>query len=120
MRRAVLFAAALALPGASAPTVGAEGAMRMMLAASSLPIPASSTCHAIVPGVPRPTLGDLLATPLAALDGGENRVAGGCDRGQCRVQITHSAGEDVFSSEYRFRTAHGKLTPASLRCFGTP
>ena len=118
----ILIAATLALPGAApvSPTVKTEAALRMLLAASSLPIPPSSSCHGIIPGVPRPRLGDFLATAFAGLDAGANRVSGGCDGNRCKVQITHSAGEDVFSYDYRFRTARGKLVPASLGCFSTP
>ena len=118
----LILAAVSVLPGAALarPVVGTEAALRMLLAASALWIPPASSCYGIIPGLPQPKLGDFLATPLAALDSGTNRVTGGCEQGQCRVRITHSAGEDVFSSEYRFRTARGRLVPASLRCFSTP
>lgn len=123
MTRIILAALAGTLLAAAAPAppaVGAEPALRLLLAAASMPIPPSSSCYGIIPGVPRPKLGDFLATPLAALDSGTNRVSGGCTHGQCHVRITHNAGEDVFSSEFRFRTLRGRLVPASLSCFSTP
>lgn len=121
--RAILppLAGALLLGAAPAPPAeGTEPALRLLLAASSLPIPPSSSCYGVIPGVPKPKLGDFLATPLAALDSGTNRVSGGCAKGQCHVRITHNAGEDVFSSEFSFRTLRGRLVPASLRCVSTP
>jgi len=122
-RRTIRVAAALLLLGA-APVIQSEtteDALRVLLAASSLPIPPASSCYGLVRGVARPTLGDFLATPLAGLNQGTNRVTGGCDRDRCRVLITHSAGEeDLFSYEYRFRTARGRLVPASLTCISTP
>ncbi len=120
---AVLLAAALAIPSPTSATTieKTEAALRILLAASSLPVPSSSpSCHSILSGVPRPTIGDHLATPLSGLDRGANRVSGACDRGRCRVRITHRAGEDVFSYEYRFRTEQGRLVPDSLECFSTP
>ncbi|MBE7202271.1 MAG: hypothetical protein INR70_31320 [Parafilimonas terrae] len=121
-RWVVLPAAALVLPHAAsgASTEGAEAALRILLAGASLAIPHASSCYGVIPSVPRPTLGDLVATPLAGLDRGVNRVEGGCERGRCRIRISHRAGEDVFSHEFRFRTAQGRLVPASLRCLSTP
>jgi len=119
--RAPALAVALLLTAAApAAAEGTEAALRILLAGSSLPVPPSPSCQGIRPAGPRPTIGDLLAIPLAGLDGGTNRVGGGCDRGRCRVRITHRAGEDVFFYEYRFRAARGRLVPASLECFSTP
>jgi hypothetical protein len=123
MIRRLAIVAALLLPAAAprAPAVNAEGALRLLLGASATPIPAASSCHAVVPGVSRPTLGDLLATPLAGLDGGANRVTGGCEDGRCHVKITHRGEEeDVFAAEYRFSARGGRLVRASLSCFSTP
>ena len=124
-RLAALAAAALALPAAApvAPVepVGVEGALRFLLAAMSLRTATlPSSCHAMIVGVPKPTLGDMLAIAFGGFDGGDNRVAGGCTGDQCRVEIGHDAGDDVYSFEYRFRTTGGKLVPASLLCGSTP
>lgn len=124
-RLIALAAAALALPAAAPVTpvtpVDVEHALRFLLAATSLPVTAATpSCGGLIVGVPKPTLGDMLAIPFGGLDGGVNRVAGGCIGDQCSVQIGHDAGDDVYSYEYRFKTARGKLVPASLQCFSTP
>ena len=119
--RLIFSAGMLVLIAAVPPSsVSTEGAMRMLLAAAPMSVPPSSTCYGMIPGVPRPTLGDMLAIPLAALDRGANRVSGGCRDDRCRIRITHSAGEDVFSYDYRFRAERGAMVPASLECFSTP
>lgn len=124
MRRYLLLASILSLPGAApaTPFERTEVALRSLIAASSLPTASSSaSCQGTVPGLPRPTLGDLLVQPLAGLDGGSNRINGGCARGACWVRITHRGREeDVFAYEFRFRVARGQLVPASLECFSTP
>lgn len=103
-----------------APIVRTEVALRYLLGASALSLPRSSPCAGVIAGVPLPRFGDYLAIAFSGLDGGANRVWGGCDRERCRIQITHAAGEDVYSYDYRFRVARGKLVPASLTCFSTP
>lgn len=118
-----MIGALLAAAVAAEPADGAAPALRPLLAltaAADTPLAAGSSCGGAIPGVRRPTLGALLASRLAYLDAGENRVTGGCEAGACKVEITHAAGEDVASAQFRFRLKAGRLDPKSLSCILTP
>ena len=121
---AVMLACATVPARADSPESRALPAVAALLAASALPVAAGSTCYGILPGVAAPTLGALVASRLAYLNGGRNEVAGGCGEGgdasRCRVTMRHSDGEDVASADFRFRVVDGRLDPASLVCAFTP
>ena len=131
MKAALLLVALLQVAGGDGPPPRTQAplndtgkALSLLLAASATPIKHGSSCDEAIVGKPRrplgPTLADVMADKLTGFEEGSNRGAGGCAGDQCRVVLTHQGGEeDLFQWEYRFRTARGKLVPASLSCFGT-
>jgi hypothetical protein len=83
--------------------------------------PAQSGCEGTLPGIRRPTVGDLVASRLAVFESGENRVSGQCNAaGQCHVDMSHADGEDVSSARFAFRTSGKRAVRSSLRCAFTP
>ena len=114
---APILALALAVERGAAPGLPP---LLALLAASDTPMAPGSSCAGAIPGVRHPTLGALLASRLAYLETGENRVTGSCKAGACRVQVTHADGEDVASAEFRFRIKASRLDPRTLVCILTP
>ena len=109
------------LAQAATPEGEARSAISLLLKASSMPVDQATSCHGTIPGIDRPSLGDLVASRLVALDGGKNAITARCEQPSlCRVTIAHADGEDVSSAEFRFRIADGRLAPASLTCVLTP
>lgn len=119
----VLAWACLLGPGTAAaapdPTAAAT-AWRALLASANARIPADSSCHGDYGTGATPTVGDLLASQLAYMHRGRNRIEGQCRRAQCKLTLARAAGEDVSSITIEFRTARGRAVPASLSCLMTP
>ena len=69
-------------------------------------------------------LKDLLSMQLAGLYQGKNnikgKIRGNGNTKQCSLEITHAAGEVVYSFELRFLARRGKILMNTLRCVSTP
>ena len=120
----LLYCARSSFAGAASPENETGSAIAALLAASSLPVHQGSSCHGVLPGIAKPSLGDVVASRLDALDGGRNTVTAHCETSEnppvCHVIIAHADGEDVSSAEFRFHLVGGRLDSGSLVCVLTP
>ena len=68
-------------------------------------------------------MGNLFAMEIATFVNGANKVEGKCSGTHiesCKIDITHSHGEDVSSAHLTFKVIAGKMVLDSLRCVLTP
>lgn len=98
--------------------------LRALLSASNEVIPAGSSCKGNYGQLGQARLKDLLSAQLAYLYQGDNKIIGKRqikgDSKHCVLNITHVAGEDVYSAEIRFTTRKGKVIMNTLHCLITP
>lgn len=100
-------------------------ALTALMEVANEPIPKESPCMGHYGTHEPPRIKDLLSMPLAYLDTGENRITGTVeDLGQgeqlCTLLITHAKGEDVASTQIRFKLHRGKALVGTLTCLMTP
>lgn len=95
-------------------------ALTFLFSASNEFIPKSSSCHGSYGQQGKVTVKDLLSMQMAYLYSGENIIQGTCAANQCKVEITHVAGEDVSSAIIKFKIEQGKVDIATLQCTITP
>jgi hypothetical protein len=101
-------------------TVAAARALRALLASANAEIPKKSSCYAFYGQRGMFTVKDVLAPQLANLTDGKNVIEAGCDRNQCRVEISHEQGESVSLAKLQFTVRNERAVVASLACDITP
>ena len=95
--------------------------LSILFKSSQKTIPKQSSCNGDYGQKGPATIGDLLAMQLAYMQKGTNTIVGQCDANKlCRLNINHSAGEDVYSAEISFNTSKDKLMVETLSCVITP
>ena len=95
-------------------------ALTLLFSAANEFIPESSSCHGSYGQQGTATVKDLLSVQMAYLYSGKNIIQGDCTAKQCKVEITHAAGEDVSSAIIKFKIARGRVNTATLQCIITP
>lgn len=95
-------------------------ALQLLLRAGGQFIPRNSTCFGQYGQSGAPRIYDLLSSRFAYLHNGQNVISGWCEAQRCKVEIRHSAGEDVASATISFREQGGALQIRSLGCVLTP
>lgn len=95
--------------------------LSILFKSSQKTIPKQSSCNGDYGQKGPALIGDLLAMQLAYMQKGTNAIAGQCDvNNLCKLNINHSAGEDVYSAEISFNMSKNKLMVDTLSCIITP